>query len=93
MSGTFYLGTLSSTSTGPVATNGELTLSGKYTGGTTSINVIYSLQSTTPGVTRTPDLLIRSQIYRASIIQFYRRDLPYRDRLAGLSVRFCRVGE
>ena len=49
VSGTFFLGTLSSTATGQIATNGQLTLSGIYTSGTTSISVIYSLQQTTPG--------------------------------------------
>jgi hypothetical protein len=49
VSGTFFLGTLSATATGPVATNGQLTLTGKITSSTSSIDAIFTLQSTTPG--------------------------------------------
>jgi len=50
VSGTFFLGTLSSTGTGPVATDGQLTFLGKITEGTTSIDAVFILQSTTPGI-------------------------------------------
>jgi hypothetical protein len=46
---TFFLGVLSSTASGQIATNGQVTLTGRYTGGTTSIDVVYVLQQTTPG--------------------------------------------
>ena len=49
VSGTFFLGTLSTTGTGPVATNGQLTLTGKITLETASLDAIFTLQSTTPG--------------------------------------------
>jgi hypothetical protein len=49
VSGTFFLGTLSTTGTGPVATNGQLTLTGKITQTTASIDAIFTLQLTTPG--------------------------------------------
>jgi len=49
VSGTFFLGSLSSTGTGPVATNGQLTFTGKITQDTTSIDAVFIVQSTTPG--------------------------------------------
>ena len=45
---TFFLGTLSSTASGQIATNGQLTLTGRYTSGTTSIDVVVVLQQTIP---------------------------------------------
>ena len=46
---TFFMGTLSSTASGQIATNGQVTLTGTVTGGTTSIVAVYVLQQATPG--------------------------------------------
>ena len=48
VTGRFYLGTLSADGIGPVAMNGQLTLTGKVYGDIT-IDAFYLLQSTTPG--------------------------------------------
>jgi len=47
--GRFYLGELSADAVGPVAANGELTLTGKVTSDPFTIDVATAFQSTTPG--------------------------------------------
>jgi len=49
ITGQIYLGTLSTTATGPVAVDGHLTLTGRVVQGDFTIDTVYTLQSTTPG--------------------------------------------
>ena len=49
VTGRFYMGQLSADATGPVATDGQLLLTGKITSDPFTIDVAWQLQSTTPG--------------------------------------------
>lgn len=49
VNGQIFLGTLTSTATGPVAMDGQLTLTGKLVEGDFTIDVVFTLQSATPG--------------------------------------------
>ena len=49
VTGRFYLGDLSSDTTGPVATNGQLLLTGLVPSDPFTVDVVLQLQSTTPG--------------------------------------------
>ncbi|MQY60983.1 hypothetical protein GH153_03995 [bacterium] len=58
VTGRFYLGDLSADTTGPVATNGQLPLTGLVPGDPFTIDVLLALQSTTPDqITGTLDML------------------------------------
>jgi len=58
VTGRFYLGDLSADTTGPVATNGQLPLTGLVSSDPFTIDILLGLQSTTPGqITGTLDML------------------------------------
>jgi len=67
VTGRFYLGSLSADTTGPVATNGQLLLTGLVISDPFTIDVVWQLQSTTPGqITGTLDWLFLASGFSGS---------------------------